>query len=196
MEAPIINNIFELITCIRNYEPYLIRYIMDFLLIPCSKGKYEYIKALPKKGTKSIYKDMFSKNLKMIKIDCSVKSIGDFAFLGCTKLNSITIPNSVNKIGRCAFFGCTRLKTVTIPQLVAEIEEYVFYKCTGLKTIIIPESVTEIGRYAFDGCTELNNLIIPDSVTEIGRYAFNRCTNLNEETKQQIRNKGYIINKQ
>ena len=193
METPIINNISELLKCILNYEPYLIKYIMEFIFIPCSGGNYEYIKALPKKGTTSIYKDMFSRNLKMIKIDFSVKSIEDFTFFDCKELNTITIPNTVKKIGRCAFFGCTALKSVTIPQLVTEIEEYVFYKCTGLKTLIIPESVTEIGSYAFDGCNKLTTVKIPDSLTSIGRYAFYRCTSLNEETKQLIRNKGYTI---
>ena len=56
MENLQINNVFELMDCIRDWEPYLIRYIMDFLFIPCSKGNYKYIRVLPKKGTKSIHR--------------------------------------------------------------------------------------------------------------------------------------------
>ena len=58
METPNIKNVSDLMDCIREYEPNLVRYIMDFLFIPCSedkKGKYEYVRVLPKEGTKFIY---------------------------------------------------------------------------------------------------------------------------------------------
>ena len=53
-----IKNVFELMDCIRTYEPYLIRYIMDFVFIPCYEKdwqNYDYIRALPeKKSTLSL----------------------------------------------------------------------------------------------------------------------------------------------
>ena len=60
-----INNIFDFMDCIRDYEPNLVRYIMDFIFIPRSEdteGKYEYIRALPKKGSKRIGDGSFKKN--------------------------------------------------------------------------------------------------------------------------------------
>ena len=44
--------------------------------------------------------------------DGSVKSIGDWAFLYCSDLVSITIPDSVKSIGDFAFFRCDDLTTI------------------------------------------------------------------------------------
>ena len=45
----------------------------------------------------------------------SVTSIGDNAFVDCSRLTSVTIPNSVTSIGWSAFSDCSRLTSVTIP---------------------------------------------------------------------------------
>lgn len=41
-----------------------------------------------------------------------IYSIGDYAFLECTNLKSLTMPSSVTKIGQYAFYCCTDLKDV------------------------------------------------------------------------------------
>ena len=41
-------------------------------------------------------------------------SIGNYAFYGCSRLNSITIPNSVTSIGYGAFENCPSLTSMTI----------------------------------------------------------------------------------
>ena len=110
MEISVINNIFDFMDCIRDYEPNLVRYIMDFVFIPCSKGNYEYIRALPKKFSKNIEENAFKniKNLKMVIIDKSVTSIGECAFYECYGLTSVTIPDSVNSIEKSDFCYCYR----------------------------------------------------------------------------------------
>ena len=49
------------------------------------------------------------KNNASFIIPNSVTSIGDYAFYGCTSLESIIVPDSVTSIGDYAFYGCTSL---------------------------------------------------------------------------------------
>lgn len=51
--------------------------------------------------------------VKTIQLPMSLKSIGDYAFSGCSRLESIVIPGGVEKIGKMAFGDCPRLKTIT-----------------------------------------------------------------------------------
>ncbi|MBR3958220.1 MAG: leucine-rich repeat protein [Kiritimatiellae bacterium] len=89
----------------------------------------------------------------------SVTSIGDYAFLGCNGLTSVTIPVSVTSIGVCAFSGCGGLTSVTIPVSVTSIGDYAFLGCNGLTSVTIPASVTSIGDSAFDGC--ITDAVLP-----------------------------------
>ena len=50
--------------------------------------------------------------VKNLIIPEGVPSIGNYAFYGCTSLNSVTIPNSVTNIGGVALYDCARLKDV------------------------------------------------------------------------------------
>jgi len=142
----------------------------------------------------------------------SVTSIGDWAFYGCSSLQSVTIPDSVTSIGDRAFYGCSSLQSVTIPKSVTIIKEnpfvncparvinhsnhftifegnlytsigdWAFYGCSSLQSVTIPDSVTSIGDRAFGSCESLQSVTIPDSVTSIGNFAFAGCSSLQSVT--------------
>ena len=111
----------------------------------------------------------------------SVTSIGDYAFLDCSGLTSVTIPNSVTSIGNSAFSGCSGLTSVTIPNSVTSIAQYAFSGCSGLTSVTIPNSVTSIGEGTFN-CSGLTSVTIPNSVTSIGKGAFSNCSGLTSVT--------------
>ena len=110
--------------------------------------------------------------------DIPVTSIGDWAFMGCTSLKSITIPDGVTSIGMSAFAACVSLTSITIPDSVTSIGNGAFQTCSSLTSITIPVSVTSIGGCTFMGCTSLKSITIPDNVTSIGIGAFVGCSSL------------------
>ncbi len=106
-------------------------------------------------------------------IQTTITSIGNFAFLGCIGLTSITIPNSVTNIGYSAFKDCTELTSITIPNSVTSIEEWAFAGCDSLTYISLSASLTNIGNVGcnvysgpFDYCENLQTIRVPKGMTD------------------------------
>ena len=102
------------------------------------------------------------KTVTQVKFEGNVTSIGNYAFLNCHNLTSITIPDSVVSIGAFAFCNCSNLENVVMPNdsnsSLKSIGADAFYQCKKLKSITIPSSVISIGRCAFDVCFNQNPL--------------------------------------
>lgn len=126
---------------------------------------------------------------KSISVPPGTTEIENYAFEGCSNLESIIIPEGVTTIGYDAFKGCTSLKSVILPQSLKEICGGAFQECTGLVSITLPPNTEEIGFYAFYGCTALESITIPRSVNTIEEAAFSECSNL----KKVIINEGTTI---
>jgi hypothetical protein len=110
-----------------------------------------------------------------------VTNIGNGAFAGCAKLNTVTIPDSVTNIANQAFDGCTELNTVTIPDSVTNIGGEEFAHCPNLTNVTIgSNSVVNIGFVAFAICTKLNTITIPGG--SINNGAFEYCSHLTTVT--------------
>ena len=120
----------------------------------------------------------YANSITLVVIGNGVTSIGNYAFLNCTKITSVTIPNSVTTIGNSAFPLCSSLTSITIPNSVTSIGNSAFTGCSGIKSVIIPNSVTSIGYHAFYE-SGLSSVTISSSVTSIGDEAFDR-TGLSE----------------
>ena len=87
-----------------------------------------------------------------------VTSIGDYAFIYCSRLTGVTIPEGVTSIGNAAFGECSGLSGITIPKSVTSIGDYAFVYCSGLASVTIPEGITSIGVAVFGGCTCLEGI--------------------------------------
>ena len=128
-------------------------------------------------------------------VEYSVTKIGDYAFLDCYDLTSITIPASVKSIGTSAFklwgsWGV--MNSVHISDIGAWCEikfvddysnplhraHHLYLNDEEVWDLIIPDGVKSIGYRAFSGCTSLTSLTIPNSVTSIDNYAFYNCISL------------------
>ena len=155
-------------------------------------------------GADSIYYDdnpYVPTSLKTVVITGG-KSIGDYAFYGCSSLTSITIPDSVTSIGESAFRGCSNLTSVTIPDSVTIIGKYAFILCYNLTSVTIGNSVAGIGDYAFTECLKLvevynlSSLNITKGSTshgEVGYFALNVYTPTSGESKLWTTDDGFIF---
>ena len=121
----------------------------------------------------------------------SVTKINDYAFYGCSGIESVTVPDSVTSIGNDAFSGTAwynnqpdglvytgkvayKMKgdcpsDITIENGSIGIADEAFKDCTSLTTVNVPDSVTNIGENAFSGTAWLNNQ--PDGVVYAGKLA-------------------------
>lgn len=125
----------------------------------------------------------------------SVKSIGDFAFDGCTNLNSFIIPKTTENIGTGI------IKDTAIQNILISVENTKYCVINGsfliekeTKTIIaagtsavqngiltiptISSDITAIGDNVFSENTKITQLNISSNITYIGKNAFFNCTNI------------------
>ncbi len=101
-----------------------------------------------------------------------VQVLGQNAFKGCSKLESIMLPSNLTTIQKEAFVGCDALTSVTIYTKLTTIEERAFYGCANISTLTLPTSMVSIGEHAFDGCAKIPNFYISKNMTTIGEGAF------------------------
>lgn len=143
-----------------------------------------------------------SKKLKQVVLGDSVTTIPDFAFGGCSLLESIQLPSGLKRIGNQAFSRCDNLKAIELPSGLEYIGFLAFSECNNLTSITIPASVKSIDYNAFRDCNNIEtvywnywdsvamsiifrsskesirNIIIGDAVTSIEGKAFEGFTNL------------------
>ncbi len=100
-------------------------------------------------------------------------------------VTSINI-NTATKINPSAFIGYSKLSSVTIGSTVKSIGDFAFYECDNLSDIVINEGVEFIGNSAFEKCVSLNNMVLPSSVNSLGINVFSGCNLLNSITFNDI----------
>ena len=141
-------------------------------------------------GTESIpdncFKDKnYSNNLQKVVLPSSVKSIGSFAFAGCTNLSEIQWSENLVSIGESAFERCLALKNIELPEGLTEIGKAAFAS-SGISEIAFPSSLQYIYDEAFGGCNSLTSISLPDSLMVLGESAFINCEQLSSVTISNI----------
>lgn len=160
-------------------------------------------------------------NLTSVKFDydSKIRSIGNSAFAGCSRLNCFgsyvagrfNLPYSIEFVGANAFSGtafenitisspaylgneifsdCSNVSNVYI-QSVENIGDKSFYNCSNLKFVTVSKLLNHIGTSVFENCTNLESIDLPDDLEVVGVRAFKNCTNL---TELNISEQVYLIN--
>ncbi len=163
------------------------------------KTVYFYPKELSSEG------NPFPMSVEQIFLTDSLQAIPARFFRGLNNLTSLTIPKSVKSIGQYAFEGCTGLKQLTwnavrptlglynslppsanIEQLTFgdEVEYIPDFIAEGSKitSIVIPNSVKEISTAAFKDCANLASVTLGNSLTILCNQVFMNCSQLTSIT--------------
>ena len=98
-------------------------------------------------------------------------------FQGCTSLSSVTLPDTMVEIRRSTFSGCSNLTSIKLPYGLETIGGSAFWK-SGLTSVRIPDSVEFVDGSAFSDCLSLESVILPNNNTKFKSYAFEGCTAL------------------
>ncbi len=160
----------------------------DSTSTPMSYAKHLYINGellteLIYPRDKTIINDYVFMNctdLVLVDIPDETKTIGKYAFAGCSNLTDVvmSVNSYITSIGIGAFRDCTSLTFIELPGSVTSIDSYIFAGCTALESVWLPDGITSIPQGAFDGCTNLVDVVIPYNVTSIEYQAFHNCSSL------------------
>ncbi len=151
-------------------------------------------------GATTVYApwEEYSVLIDSVYIGDSITYIGNYAFAGFARLQSLTIPKGVVAVGYKIAAG-TNLQTVYINAslqdanasiasgvisspigdwIVGDGHAWCTFDDTKLANVHFADNVTSIAPYMFTMCDSLRSIVIPNSVKTIGRNAFQACHNL------------------
>jgi hypothetical protein len=122
----------------------------------------------------------YQESITKVVIGDEITHVGDWAFQGCTALNSITIGENVTSIGNGSFDNCTNagFTVLTIPNSVQTIGIDAFSN-NHLKYVCFGSGLTSIGMEAFMVCQDLEAIgVYASTPPTLGMEAFMACSNL------------------
>lgn len=119
-----------------NYSPYINEFQMD------SANPYFCVidGALYSKDGKILYSVPNRYRTDFI-IPEGVEEIAEMAFMNMYELNQITLPSTLRIIGDRAFQGCNKVETIRLPIGLVEVEKLFLFSCDRLKTVIMESNV-------------------------------------------------------
>ena len=119
--------------------------------------------------------------LTSVKLPKDLEILGDYAFNGCSKLESVDASATATlNIGARAFENCPKLTEFVSPEKISEVGNYAFKDCDKLEEIELNDITGSIGMNAFENCSRLETIHIGSISGNIQQYAFYNCYSLED----------------
>ncbi len=124
-----------------------------------------------------VFRDFNDPEATFIILPETLVSIGNEAFYNC-KGAEVIVNGGISSLGEKAFDGCAKLESITLDKDLTTIPFRAFANASSLSEINIPEGVTSIGENAFDSCTAIQKMVIASRDFTVENGAFANCSNL------------------
>ncbi len=108
-----------------------------------------------------------------------VTEIANSVFSYKTNITSVKLPSTLKKVGNYAFSGCSALESVDVNGAKLETLGNYAFGYTAISAFDMPETVTEIGDHAFT-YSNISSIKIPQGVKELKYGTFFYCNNLTD----------------
>jgi hypothetical protein len=125
-------------------------------------------------------------------IPADVKSIGAYAFYGCTGITELNVPTSVTAVGADAFGGVAPVKAIIPMVALAKVGKTALQElelldgtslaasalknCTALQSVTLPATLSSMGKSAFEGCTALSRVNYAGTFSDWFKITFANAT--------------------
>lgn len=119
-----------------------------------------------------------NKNLREVWIGPQIEHIANYAFAGCTALETVHFQGEVKVINDEAFMGCTALKDLRVNVYTIGLDA--FRDCTSLETARFGENIWWIREGAFRDCRKLRSVLMGITMQKLEDGAFEGCTGIEE----------------
>lgn len=184
-EIPLIQNIMPIsASLVRRFTVSLLVFLLFPFYVSASEWMVKDSVLVIAGGTREIPSYAFKDrtDIREVRFEEPVRlsSVGEYAFLGCSSLRSITLPSGLLKLGEGCFRECVELTAIVIPATVKEIPKGMCMWNVSLTDVVFPSALRDIGAHAFAYCRALASVKIPASVEHIGSNAFSRCSTLSD----------------
>ena len=111
-------------------------------------------------------------------IPSSITKINHYTFYCFEDLKSVKIDESVTSIGYRSFSNCKNLNNIQMIG-VTEVNDYAFYGCEKLENVELPNA-NRIGNSSFEYCSNLKTITVSNCLSLIDSWAFVACPNISE----------------
>ncbi|MBQ3261657.1 MAG: S-layer homology domain-containing protein [Oscillospiraceae bacterium] len=115
----------------------------------------------------------YDADLRAIVIGEGITRVGDYTFMNCRDVASVTLPSTLRSIGKYAFSYCAA-EAVTLPNGLQEIGDWA-YAGAKLRQIVVPASVTKLGTGAYQGCDFAKVIKVLGPVEKLESHTFYHC---------------------